>query len=312
MKKICLFFCFLTTSLVCFFYYACHPTYLPDHDSRWQKLLRHIHYTYIKLKSDPFCNLHVLLSKVPIDVVIPVIEKDAQTLVLTIDSVRSNILQPITNIYLVAPESEKLRKIANEKGCIFILEDTVLPVFAQSTNRKGWIKQQYLKLNADTIGTCEHFLVIDADTILIRPQVFVKSKEVLNILGDYWFSRKKMVQAALGFNRFHNLDFTSHHMLFCKTKLKALKEYLQKFHNKPWQDALDALDIPEGSFSEYELYANFVAQCFKDDVELVWGRNALFPRDGITNIANVREYLCSKYKSLTMHSFLTINGMKGS
>lgn len=295
-----------------FVYYACHPTHLPNQDSKYQKFLRYIHYTYLKIKHDPFCNLDIPLSNVPIDVVIPVIEKDAKTLVLTIDSVRSNALHPIVNIYLIAPESAILRKIADEKHCVFVLEDTVLPVFAKNTNRRGWLKQQYLKLNADTVGTCEHFLVIDADTILIRPQVFVNSnKAVLNILHDYWFKRKQMVKMALGFDVFHNVDFTSHHMLMCKTKLEALKQHLQKLHALPWQDALDMLNIPQNSFSEYELYGNFVAQHFEHEIELVLGSNMLFPQDEVANVDWAAEYLSCKYKSITMHNFLTIEGMTG-
>jgi hypothetical protein len=306
-------FCAITLiSIAALTYYACQPTYLPKTDSKWQLFLRYLSYNYLTLKPDPFCNSDVPISKTPIDVVIPVIEKDATTLVLTIASVRSNVLQPIHNIYLIAPESPMLRKIALEHHCIFVLEDEVLPKFSKMTNRKGWIKQQYLKLNADTVVTCEHFLIIDADTILLRPQIFVKdSKTVLNILRDYWFKRKQMVQLALGFTKLHNLDFTSHHMLICKTKLKSLKEHLQKLHHKPWQDALDTLEIPEGSFSEYELYGNFVAQQFANEVELVLGSNKLFPRDGLTSIDSAREYLSSKYKSLTMHSFLTIEGITG-
>lgn len=312
MKRLFQFIFVILGVLISFIYYACHPTTLPSQDSKYQQFLRYIHYAYLKTKRDHFCNLHIPMSRIPIDIIIPVIEKDAQTLVLTIDSVRSNVLQPITNIYLIAPESKLLRKIAQEKNCNFVLEDAVLPVFSNKTNRKGWIKQQYLKLNADTIGTNEHFLIIDADTILIRPQIFVtEHKEVLNILHDYWLCRKKMVKAALGFEKFHNVDFTSHHMLMCKTKLKALKKHLQELHGKPWQDALDTLEIPEGSFSEYELYGNFAAQRFADEVYLVLGCNGLFPRNGLANIGYAREYLSCKYKSLTMHSFLTIEGMTG-
>lgn len=304
------FFVIIIALFLALFYHATTPTKLPSNDSSWQKLLRHVNYSYIKFKKDPFCNSHLPLSQVTVDVVIPVIEKDAVTLVHTLDSLRANIMQPIGKIYLVSPESKVLEQIAADKNCEFVLEDKVLPKFTNSNNRKGWIKQQYLKLNADTIVDNEYYLVIDADTILIRPQIFVKpGKEVLNVLGDYWFKRKIMVKNALGFEKFHNLDFTSHHMLFSKTKLKALKKHLEDIHGKPWQDALDTLEIPEGSFSEYELYANFVVQKFPDEIVLVWGRNSLFPRDGLANIENAREYLCSRYKSLTMHSFLTISDM---
>lgn len=308
MKRFIVFVSVLFAALI---YYANLPTTLPQNDSGWQKFLRHISYSYIKLKNDSFCNAEIPFSNVPIDIVIPVIEKDAETLIHTLYSLRANVMQPIGKIYLVAPKSEMLEKMAADNNCEFVLEDKVLPKFSSSTNRKGWIKQQYLKLNADTIVENEHYLVIDADTILIRPQIFVKpGKEVLNILGDYWFKRKVMVKQALGFKKFHNLDFTSHHMLFSKTKLKALKKSLENIHGKAWNDALDSLEIPEGSFSEYELYANFVVQKFPHEIELVWGRNALFPRNGLANIVNAREYLCTRYKSLTMHSFLNITDMK--
>lgn len=311
-KKIFLTIAVLLTCIACFIQHACHPTALPDHDSKYQNFLRWIHYTYLKLKCDPFCGSHIPMSTIPIDVIIPVIEKDIETLLITLESVRGNILQPIKNIYLIAPESDKLRNFAKDKNCIFVFEDTVLPIFSRNTQRKGWVKQQYLKLNADMVGTCEHFLIIDADTILIRPQVFViPGKEVLNILHDYWPSRKQMVKTALGFKKLHNVDFTSHHMLISKQKLKVLKQHLQNVHKKPWQDALDTLTIPEGSFSEYELYGNFVAQHFDKEVELVLGANALFPRDGLNSISWAREYLSCKYKSMTMHSFLTIEGMTG-
>ena len=310
MKKCLVVFSVASIVLVSLVYYACLPTYLPDNDSKWQNLLRFMHYTYLKVKTDQFCNADVPTSEVPIDVIIPVIDKDAPTLLLTIESVRANILQPIKNIYFIAPESKLLREIAHEKNCIFVLEDGVLPIFSKNTKRKGWIKQQYLKLNSDTVASCEHFLVIDADTLLIRPQIFVTNhKAVLNILYDYWFKRKQMVKIALGFNKFHNLDFTSHHMLLSKTKLKALKQHLEKLHGKPWQDALDSLDIPEGSFSEYELYGNFVAQRFEKEVEFVLGSIIIFPRNGLSNVDKARDFLCNKYKSLTMHSFLTIEGM---
>lgn len=310
MKRLLVIFLVIFCTMLPLIYYSCFPTYLPENDSKWQNFLRFVHYNYLKIKTDPFCNENVPTSEVPIDVVIPVVEKDASTLILTIESIRANVLQPIKNIYLIAPESALLRKIAHEKNCIFVLEDGVLPIFSKNTQREGWIKQQYLKLNSDTVAACEHFLIIDADTLLIRPQIFVtKDKSVLNILYDYWFKRKQMVKIALGFDKFHNLDFTSHHMLFSKTKLKALKQHLENLHGKPWQDALDSLDIPEGSFSEYELYGNFVAQHFRDEVDFVLGSNIIFPRNGLSNIDKARDYLCNKYKSMTMHSFLTIEGM---
>lgn len=304
-KKIVLKFLFVIFGV--FIFLANSPTPLPNKDNFLQFLLRKISYTYIKFKPDKFCNLKLPSSPIVIDVVIPVIEKDANTLILTLDSLRANLMQPIGKIYLIAPESEVIRKIAKEKNCEFVLEENVLPKFSNNTKRKGWIKQQYLKLNADTIVKNEYFLVIDADTTLIRPQIFVKpGKEVLNVLSDYWFSRKLMVKKALGFNKFYNLDFTSHHMLFSKTKLQHLKKHLENIHHKKWNDALDVLEIPDGSFSEYELYANFVLTKYRKKIEIVCGKNVILPRDCLNNVKTAIPFLSKHYKTLTMHSHLSI------
>ncbi len=54
-------------------------------------------------------------SKIKIDVLIPVIEKDLKVLPFVIDGVRKNVKHPIGNILIVAPPSEKIKKSMQPK-----------------------------------------------------------------------------------------------------------------------------------------------------------------------------------------------------
>lgn len=120
-----------------------------------------------------------------IDVLIPAIEKDLATLPHVIDSLRRYVRHPISNIYIVSPNSSKIRNLCSRKNCIFVNETTVLPFTKKDIhysssrwNRSGWLYQQLLKMNGDHICRESHFLVIDADTVLIRPHRFRTGERV--------------------------------------------------------------------------------------------------------------------------------------
>lgn len=67
------------------------------------------------------------ISGPAIDVLIPAIEKDLATLPHVIDSLRRYVRHPISNIYIVSPNSSKIRNLCLRKNCIFVNESTVLP-----------------------------------------------------------------------------------------------------------------------------------------------------------------------------------------
>ena len=116
-------------------------------------------------------------SNETIDVVIPVIEKDLAILPLCLEGVRSCVTNPVGTIYIVAPSTPAIREFAVAHQCTFVDENEVfgwgvgaIQYRVNGANRAGWIFQQLLKL-AGTIAQTEHFLVIDADHILIHPQI---------------------------------------------------------------------------------------------------------------------------------------------
>ncbi len=280
------------------------PETLPKKDTTWHAYKRKLFMKFLSLKRDRYSNNHVPLCKHKIDVVFLCIEKDLPTIRHAIDAVKGLVMHPINKIYLICPNSEKLRAVAQEKGCEFVEETKIMPHLAGASPRH--LKQQLIKLNADTITTADYFLVMDADTVLLQTQIFLREgKAVLNAFGEYVLGSKVTVESALKLEKYYNLDFNSHHMFFEKSKLKAMKDRLEKLHGLPWQDVLNTSEIASEAFSGYEMYANFILAFFPNEAVIVHGKNSQMPADRISGIEWQRGFLSKGYKSLSFHHSMT-------
>lgn len=207
-------------------------------------------------------------SDKPIDVIIPAVEKDLRILPLCIEAVRRFVTNKIGAIYLVAPNTDKMQKVSSIYNLIFIDETTVLGYNSKKINyvlrdgrdRSGWIFQQLLKLSGN-IGTCSHYLVIDADHILIRPHVFlsVDEKTVFYRSREFHFPYYEAIRKLLGKEQISVLSYVAHKMLFSCEILENLKKKIYDNTGRPWDEAiLELLDIDQIScFSEYEMYGNY-------------------------------------------------------
>lgn len=285
------------------------PETLPKNDTKWHAYKRKLFMKFLSFKRDKYSNNHVPLCEHNIDVVFLCIEKDLATIRYAIDAVKGLVMHPINKIYLIGPESEKLRAVAQEKGCEFVEETKVMPSLSGGNPRH--IKKQLIELNADTITTTDYFLVIDADTVLLQTQIFLREgKSVLNAFSEYVLGCKAMVEKALKLEKYYNLDFNSHHMLFDKSKLKVMKDRLEKLHGLPWYDVLNTSEIASEAFSGYEMYANFVLAFFPNETVIVHGKNSQMPADRISGIEWQRGFLSKGYKSLSFHHSMTIENYR--
>ena len=248
-----------------------------------------------------------LTSKYPLDVVIPLVEKDLITAERTVESVRAMILHPIENIYIVAPESEKIRSFCQKQGCIFILENDAVDDFEKIRKQGGWILQQFIKLNADRYTKSENILVVDGDTVFLRPQVFINDRKKIytfHIHSDYTDLRKKFTRDLLKTSRYFKLDFISHHMVLNRTWLKELKEKISELHNCSWQQAiLNQLTSNRNGFSEYDIYATYVFLKYRSFTRLFSSANTFIFRDKFQFFDLYRPIYSSDYKSISSHSF---------
>lgn len=226
----------------------------------------------------------------PLDVVIPVIDKDLDVLPLCLEGVRRQVTNRLGTIYLVGPgHSEALRRAAGALGCEFVDEREVLgygprdfegAMAPDGTDRRGWVFQQLLKLSG-AVGGTRHFLVIDSDHILVAPHTFVaaggrsvlyRSKEYH---GAYFRAMKRLVGDSVGVDP---LSFVAHKMVFDRERLAGLRRLLEEraANGQSWDRIIiSSLDMTEGQspFSEYELYGNYLPA--EEKITRLWRQKAL-------------------------------------
>lgn len=260
-------------------------------------------------------------SKTKIDVVIPAIDKDFETLQYVIDSIRKFVMHPIGKIYIISPSnSEKIKEMCQLKRCEFVDENTVLPTTKKDISyrpkddsspdgidRSGWVFQQLLKWGADQICEQEYFLITESDTIFIRPRIFeYKGKVIIPCSTDpchipYFKSYEKL----LGEKIEPIFNFTSHHSLFQKKVLKQLKKAIQNHCGAIWYKAIiDNLDDKEiSSVSDYETYGQFLYSHFRNKVILEHWFNLSLKRGDLKKIEKLEKIHGNDFKAISFHSY---------
>ncbi|MEK3771955.1 DUF6492 family protein [Paenibacillus sp. FSL R5-0887] len=248
---------------------------------------------------------------VTIDVLIPAIEKDLQTLPHVIDAVRKQVKHPIGRILIVAPKKKRMIEFCRTKGCTFIDENTVLPITkkdihyrSRTWERSGWLFQQLLKLNGDKLCTADYFLVIDADTVLITPHHFRANGKTL-FYSRNWSQPQYFVtyRKLMGRKVTAKSSFVTHYMLFERSQLAQMKREIEAKHQMPWYRAiLHSMNrSKQFAFSEFETYANYLYSKNREGMKIQKARNkGLHMNAGQLSKQKVNQ-LAEKYRSLSFH-----------
>lgn len=261
---------------------------------------------------------NVKLSSVPasdeqIDVVIPIIKKDLTILPLCFEGIRRCVVNPIKKIYIVAPEEKEIVDFCYAHNVIYVNEKQVLGISPKDinllikddngniTDRSGWLFQQLLKLSGK-IGTCDNYLCIDADHILIAPHTFISNKgiPVFYTSSEYHKAYYRNIERLIGISELSSLSYVAHKMIFNKQNLNSLHACIEKKNHKNWIEAIIAsYDRKEGAgFSEFELYGNFV----HNKILRPWKQYALTYKSLNTYDLLKNEY-SRKYNSITFSAY---------
>lgn len=254
-----------------------------------------------------------VISKLPLDIIIPAIEKDIDTLPYVVEAARKHIKHPIDKIFIVAPITIKLKELSSKLNCVFIDEKSVLGYNKSVINynfngsdRSGWLFQQLLKLCSDKISSKSHFLILDADTIFIRSKKFEhKNKIILDFSDEYHSPYYTTYEKLTGLQHNFPVSFVSHYMLFEAKKLKELRQLIEKHNNCDWDKAIigTADNNQLSCFSEYETYANFVLQKYKSEYLISYWFNKNVPALELINISQLINQYSKKLLSLSFHSY---------
>ena len=245
-----------------------------------------------------------------IDVIIPAIDKDLATLPYVIDSIRRHVRHPIGRIYIVSPDSDRIRRLCVRKRCVYVNEKRVLPITKRSIryrsrkwDRSGWLYQQLLKLSGDRISARD-FLVVDADTVFIRPHAFRTGGKRIFYCRDwtqpeYYRTYRKLMGKRPTAPR----SLVTHYMLFERAKLKGLKRSIRRRHGRSWYSAiLRSIDRKrQFGFSEFETYGNYVYSLEPGKTVLRSSRNTSLASSPARLTGARQRKLANAYRSVSFH-----------
>lgn len=247
-----------------------------------------------------------------IDVVIPTISKDFETLQLLIESLKF-LKHSINTVYIVAPENEAILHFCNTHNIIFINEKGVLGFgkdrihyTVQGIDRSGWLFQQLLKLSGENFTQMEDYLVIDSDTIFVNDNCFIEKGKYIYFGSEEWHQPYfDTFFNIFGYVAPTKLSLTSHMMIFNHGKLREMKQEIETKHAIPWHDAyINTKSTNELScISDYETYANWMLCHYPHQVKVLPFYNKSVSKTHLTNL----EYLLDNFsssKSISFHSYI--------
>ncbi|MDF2713789.1 MAG: hypothetical protein K0R28_714 [Paenibacillus sp.] len=257
---------------------------------------------------------HPIRSNTRIDIVIPAAPKDVAVLPYTIEGARRNVLHPIGNIAIVAPDDCNIRKLCEQYKCVFFDEAAVVPIAknkidysVNGMDRSGWIFQQLIKFSGNVVCSEEHYLVIDADTVFIRPNVFKENgKTVFHYADEYHLPYFVAYEKLLGRKAVSSKSFCTHYMLFEKSKVDLLKKTIEERFKIAWYEAiLQHVDRSHTSgFADYETYGNFVLSRFPAHTVMKYWHNYSLSRSVMKKtMQNDIPKLAAKYNTVSFHSW---------
>jgi Family of unknown function (DUF6492) len=244
----------------------------------------------------------------PLAVVVPASDKDAPVLPSCLQSVQEMIRHPISSLHVAAPESGIIRRITAEAGATFVPEDEFLPRPASELKTRGWLIQQLIKFNAGFHLSTPDYLVMDADTMFLRPQAFFRrGRTLLKFSDQYELLYNPSLRLLLGTNRRFPVSFVTHHMVFNRERIRRLLDGIERKFGLPWHEVLlHEVDHRRLiSLSEFELYGNFAAR------EMNFSRAFVLRHwrglDSNHSKANdftdkCKEHLRKRYDSVSFHS----------
>lgn len=249
--------------------------------------------------------------KAKLDILIPAVPKDLATLPYVIDAARKHVRHAIGHIFVVAPRDKRIMALCKKKKVTFTDERRVLP-FSKNRYRyrlkhwelSGWLYQQMIKLNGDKLCTADHFLVIDADTVLIRPHVFLRGGKTVFYCRNW--SRPEYFRTfrrLMGRKRASSRSFVTHYMLFNRRKLASLRKAIEERHGMRWHDAIwRSMDKTKPyAFSEFETYGNYVYAGDPGNVIRLPARNKKMTSDVRRLAEGTLRKLARSYRSLSFH-----------
>jgi len=258
-------------------------------------------------------NISDISSNRKIDLLIPAIEKDIMALPIVVNAARNNVLHSIKNIFVIS-NSKKIKQFCSDFGCVYVDEDSVLPIKKTDIHykvggkdRSGWLFQQFLKLNGDEICEMEDFLVLDADTVLVKPISFIEQgKNVFYFSDEFNITYYRTFQYIYKKKVKSFRSFVSHMMLFNCSVLREFRNEIERLHDHtPWYEVfLASFDYGHpAAFSEFECYGNYFYLTRRSQMVLRYWYNKKLDISKLSLENELENLYGDQYRSLSFHVY---------
>jgi hypothetical protein len=151
------------------------------------------------------------------------------------------------------------------EGCKVITEDKFpfsIKDFEKFGDRAGWYFQQLLKIYAPIILNLDKFVIIDSDTIILKPNDFFKDNKInFNIGSEYHVPYFEHMKKVIDLDKQINVSGICHLMPMKKFIVEDLILKVEIMHQKTfWKVMIENVDSNhyfKSGMSEYELLFNF-------------------------------------------------------
>lgn len=180
----------------------------------------------------------------------------------------SNILKIGSRLRLI-DEGSVIPGIDAKSLAQFLLEQN------SNSKRAGWYLQQFLKMGiCNFVDIADHYLIWDADTVLLKPvDFFANGKILINPATEYHAPYFETYRKILGMERLSPVSFISEHMMiktsFMKELIVAIELQTSSYAFWVWKilHAIPREHLSSSGFSEYETYGNFVLNKYPDAID---------------------------------------------
>ena len=236
------------------------------------------------------------------DIVIPFGPNDKNKLDIMLEYTKKNIIG-YRNIYIVSYDKNvKITDCITVDENIFPFTKNIISEYLGKNDRNGWYLQQLIKLYSGFViqDILDNYLVIDCDTIFLKPIIFFDNNIPIYNYGyefhnPYFEHMKKLHPSLVKYDRKSGI---CHHMIFQKNIISELFNLVEDYHKKLFYivmlENIDKKEILGSGCSEYEIYFNYLQFNHKNKFyirELNW-----------TNIKNIPTN--SNYDYVSCHWYL--------
>ena len=205
-------------------------------------------------------------------------------------------------------ESEEFMIVAESTILKRDVFETLNPRFG---SRSNWIYQQLLKVSLIRNAKTKYCLIVDADTLLISPRLWIDRSDRLGLTptdesnGDYSDFISKLEPKS----KPPNNSFVPHHMcfdvdLFCRMlkeyEINTFDELIHKILSESNQQSASPVSI------DYELFGQWVASHHPEKVVLMKWANLAIPRRKSSKILASKfrmSILRIFYNSISFHDY---------